>query len=1126
MTDYLNLGNLLRDESKSLADLDWLAVDMEDYQAVDILPRQNLDIIPELEQQWRYLSDQDKIRLSPNNREPARPNTPFWSEREVANDLSDAQKLAIVEAFFRRDLQSGLPAKAAAERLSRAFDADLLRKSAGKIKEALEEEEGLLGVVYVDASLFPGWNKQRTAEIQQMLTPAGRQAPFVVLDAFHHVDDFGRCSKFQKNIVFHKSDIQYDENLWEHYKGYYTAMGKELGGISPDLSPRDKIRQAYFAPYRQDKVDTGVKPVVKMGSSLTKERALAEFEAYARAWTRDIVGNNYRKDKINRIAIAMMQAGGNPHGPHIVDMVNNDPDLASLKPHLHLLGNLYADLSYFKTAEDATQSLSGMEFPIIVGKPYGSSQKTSAASSPATIPAFHINMPESVNHIVHRYALGKYGHGYGSKRAAKKVLSRLAGKLTRCEAEKLRRFAQGVYSQPLPAEVRKYTHLAPVIVDPTKGMGMGAALSAFGKYQPDRVKVLNTYRGDLEKNIATQMLLGDQSESLLARVLAEGFDDLSKHFYLAGNLYVLSDYHNSDEIARLVEERRELADLPVLSGEDACAFFETKTAKAKIIKRIASLGLTDKKILRGYASELKISDAPNTQKIAQMVFSRPLGTKIAAYQAVGQFYDPTGGMSLQESLDKFNSYQAEKVKVLNTYRGDLEKKLATQMMLGDHSEAMLARIHAEGLQDLRDHHGLLGNMYVMAKYITASEIKKLAKKKPDLANLPVFQGSEELEDYLRSKAARTTVMKHYAKACHLGPDQRGKIAATLKSVAKMDVGEFRKFAQLVFAKAHAGAQQARAYSAYGQRVGYGKGMGIEAAWSALRQATVSTETPGMPQADKAVILRVARRMLAGDHGPAVETMLGADPLLAPLQPHLHLLGKLYTASYLFEGPRSYGIFQNLNPHLKDLPDIGGNPAEFFQRPEIKEKIAKRAALVENISVGSRPDFLERFKTKLSGKSADQIMEIARGVYASTTVKATQKYQGHKQTAYMVGGAKTATSGVERQVRRMLSATRELLAKNTPADEIFAELKAAYPPAVFKAGSHYVDQIIEAVQHNPLDFVEEETLYAPTGLDQMESMELTHGHVHNLLENIDISGVPQEATPLEGFSFGGLTLSED
>src|SRR5690554_973896 len=187
MSDLGNLAHLLTDESKSLADLDWLDVDQDEYRRLDRLPRQNLDSIPELEEQWKYLTDQDRFRLSPENREPSCPNTPFWSERSQANDLGDPAKLEIVEAFFRRDLQAGLTVKEAAARVSRSFDADLIKKAFPRIKAA-SREEGLLGVVYVDASLFPGWDRKKTADIQQDLGPMGRNARYVLADAYQHVD--------------------------------------------------------------------------------------------------------------------------------------------------------------------------------------------------------------------------------------------------------------------------------------------------------------------------------------------------------------------------------------------------------------------------------------------------------------------------------------------------------------------------------------------------------------------------------------------------------------------------------------------------------------------------------------------------------------------------------------------------------------------------------------------------------------------------------------------------------------------------------------------------------------------------------------------------------------------------
>ena len=73
MADLGDIGAVLEEEPAS--NLDWLDVDEADYREQDTLPKQNLDAVPELEAQWKELTDADKYRLSPENRTPDNPNT-------------------------------------------------------------------------------------------------------------------------------------------------------------------------------------------------------------------------------------------------------------------------------------------------------------------------------------------------------------------------------------------------------------------------------------------------------------------------------------------------------------------------------------------------------------------------------------------------------------------------------------------------------------------------------------------------------------------------------------------------------------------------------------------------------------------------------------------------------------------------------------------------------------------------------------------------------------------------------------------------------------------------------------------------------------------------------------------
>lgn len=934
-----DITGFLRDESTGLADLDWLVVDPEEYQAVDTLPRQNLDAIPELEEQWKYLSEADKYRLSPENREPRYQNTPFWAEKEIANDLGDPEKIEIVETYFRRALQDGLTARDAVSRLRVTFDKDLLTKAAPRIVEA-SKEEGLLGVVYVDASLFPGWDRKKTATLQQDMGAAGREALYVVADAYQQVDDFGRCSKFQKEVIFDVNDIDYDEDLWEHYKSLYEAKGKDLHGIPEELDPREKLRRAFVAPYKEDKKATGHKPVEGRRPDVTAKEAAQRFAEFSQTWKREVVENSYRTKKVRRVARAMM-AG--QHGPEIQDAVRHDPDLASLKPHLYLMGNLYADLSYFEDDDDVREFLARHTFPIVVGMPYNGGGKKATTRRQS----FHIKMPESLNHIVHRYALNRYGRGYHQKARNRKALERFAQRLEEMSSGALRKMAQTLFSQPLPEEVRKYEHLAPVFIDPTKSIGTKEALEKFETYQPNREKVENTYREELERELAAKMLQGDQSEAMRSRLDAEGFRRLAKHLYLMGNLYIPADYFTTEEIQEYTKRNERLASLPVLREDQIEEFLRRKTTKAKIFKAYVHTMGVSKKTATTLAKQVLEMNPEEVRKIAQYVYSRPENISGAKYNVTG------------------------------------------------------------------------------------------------------------------------------------APRRRAPVISLKEAVA------------------------------------------------ALEQVPETEETPGITEADKSLIRKVARRMLAGDHGPAVQVMLQTDKTLAPLKPHLHLLGKLYTASYVFGDSKEYAAFKNIHEHLKGLPELGETPQLFFQRGATLDKITERMAKLQGVAPERYETYKEASIQKLRTRSPEQVMEFARRIYAQELPEPGRaEYAGHEQTAHYMEGPQAVKTKIESQVSVMLKSARDLLAKGYDPDNMKEALRRVYGDQVLRAGNVYVDHLIEREKSSMESFVPEATLEAVTGVEQMAEMELLESQANNPLNDIEIREESEHNLPVmdeDAVSFDGLVI---
>ncbi|NQX96087.1 MAG: hypothetical protein HRT64_14430, partial [Erythrobacter sp.] len=345
MADLGDIGTFL--DEQPVSDLSWLEVDKDEYRHhMETLPKQNFDSIPELQEHFKNLTDRERFHLNPENREPARPTTPFFAERPHHGKLTDEDAVRLVEEFTRQQVQAGIEGRQVVANLKKAFDPRTLGASAARIRSVLEER-GLLGSVYLDSRLFP---KCASGGVSKVLTASNKAADFVLAKTactgcVHNKE--GRCAIFTKELAF---DVNYDESLWENIKS--RLHDRDLSGLD-HLAPRERIQAALLRPVKEAAKPLDSKPIVAhIADSVTPEEAVRQL--FAASGAREVVGNVYLRRKQLRWAKAMM--AGN-HGKQVQDRVAHDPDLVALQRDLHVMGNLYADISYFPTYKAASEFL-------------------------------------------------------------------------------------------------------------------------------------------------------------------------------------------------------------------------------------------------------------------------------------------------------------------------------------------------------------------------------------------------------------------------------------------------------------------------------------------------------------------------------------------------------------------------------------------------------------------------------------------------------------------------------------------------------------------------------------------------------------------------------------------------
>jgi hypothetical protein len=612
MADFGDLTQFLEEEP--LSDLSWLDVDKDTYRhELETLPEQNLDVVPELQAHWKNLSEEEKFRLSPENRMPASATTPFWSERPHYGNLSEAEVLALVDHFTKSQVQAGLKSAQVIYNLKKQFDPRILKKASSQIKQTLVEE-ALFGEVYVDASVFP---KCASGGVQKSLTASNRDALYVKAKsacAGCVRNQEGRCAVFEKELVF---EVDYTEELWEHYKPK-LARSKDLSDLD-HLPVKQRLQQAFLRGRKEAHKPLTYKPVQKdFGATITAEDAVKRL--MKANVTQEVVGNVRLLQKQLRWAKAMMQQ---PYSATVVDRVQHDADLTGLQDHLYVMGNLYADISFFETYKEAAAFLNSLDSlpPVIVGQPYRETKLKKAYTQGETF-SYRKHLPE----ILNRYLLLVKGPTQKQAATHQASFDKLWEHFKTASEEDLRAFAQEVYAKPLPEKVRMYT--AWHRYDPTQGMSTEQAFSRLAQMLQPQEKVANPAHARLREKVIQAMVTGKHDGTVEHALNSQPYlRDLKAHRHLLGQLYLDTTLIPEDQLRKMAKALPHLEALPLMTASNRQEFFKSPLIHGRIASRMSALKgvqgrdkvIFERKIVR----TLSKSSAQEVCEVAAQVFSKP-----------------------------------------------------------------------------------------------------------------------------------------------------------------------------------------------------------------------------------------------------------------------------------------------------------------------------------------------------------------------------------------------------------------------------------------------------------------------------------------------------------------------
>jgi len=272
----MQIGEMLKESS--LSRLDWL--DPTQLPDLNRLPVNPVDLgIKELTEAWGDGVSNTGLELVPNmDREVidlVHRSQHEGPHSELPNDVPKKEARAVEVDRIRRVAQQamrlstfGVPLKKVMAYATLELDGE-----APQVLQAISEDHGLAGKVYIRAAAFPGMHNGKW---DQQIKKKAARARYILADPGTKMAAFDNY--LGKQVV---SDIPWDEAL-EHYRPLLRASGVRLAS---GLHPKQALRKAFLSPPGGQEAAVSYKPVdVRPADRINSEdarRRLAQFRAVA-----------------------------------------------------------------------------------------------------------------------------------------------------------------------------------------------------------------------------------------------------------------------------------------------------------------------------------------------------------------------------------------------------------------------------------------------------------------------------------------------------------------------------------------------------------------------------------------------------------------------------------------------------------------------------------------------------------------------------------------------------------------------------------------------------------------------------------------------------------------------------
>ncbi len=261
----IGLDGFLGEEEKRLVDLDWLDVKEEDYKNLPFDPIPSYIAEPKLVEQWSHTEDSSNLKLVPNSEFNFNYNLPTRLSSDLEKDVAELLKLTA------KEMMSGKTGNELVKAIKEKSN-PLVIKAAQEHLQKLAKEQGLLGGVYIDPTVFSSCSEGSSFVAKKAKTAKYVKAMSACSNCVSN--DCGRCGIYKKRI---SSEINYDQELFDFYSKHISS----LLGKSVSIQSKDELQKAFSLKREEGPRVAEFKPKVSKSEKEkedTLEKKKEEFE--------------------------------------------------------------------------------------------------------------------------------------------------------------------------------------------------------------------------------------------------------------------------------------------------------------------------------------------------------------------------------------------------------------------------------------------------------------------------------------------------------------------------------------------------------------------------------------------------------------------------------------------------------------------------------------------------------------------------------------------------------------------------------------------------------------------------------------------------------------------------------